>query len=94
MDYLTFVPDLAMPTRPPPTAVSVPRAETLIRCCQTVHWIMPAVELLTGYEDNAFTSTGNFAEDLLAITAIHPMHKGAVLRLLGKTGQDWSAVLY
>ncbi|MCL7422443.1 MAG: hypothetical protein M8364_16255 [Methylobacter sp.] len=53
---------------------------------------MPGVELLTGYEGNAFSSTGNFTNDLLAITAVHPMRKDAVLKLLGKTGQDWSVV--
>lgn len=53
---------------------------------------MPDVELLTGFEGNAFASTGNFAEDILAITAVHPMRKDSVLHLLGKTGEDWSAV--
>ena len=53
---------------------------------------MPDVELLTGYEGDAFASTGNFTEDILAITAVHPMRKDAVLKLLAKTGQKWSTV--
>ena len=53
---------------------------------------MPDVELLTGYEGNVFASTSNFTKDLLAITAVHPMRKDAVLKLLDKTGSDWTAV--
>lgn len=84
---------LAIPTRPTAdSSVRAPGAETLNRIYQTLSLIMPGVELLTGYEGDAFASTGNFIEDLLAITAVHPMRKEAVLKLLGKTGQNWSAV--
>ena len=44
------------------------------------------VELLTGYEGNAFASTGSFRDDLLSITAVHPMREDAVQELLQKTG--------
>jgi len=50
------------------------------------------VEHLIGYEGNAFASTGKAEEDLLAITAVHPMRKEAVDELLGKAGADWSVV--
>jgi wyosine [tRNA(Phe)-imidazoG37] synthetase (radical SAM superfamily) len=84
---------LAIPTRPTAdSSVHAPGAETLNRVYQTVSLIMPGVELLTGYEGDAFSSTGDFTEDLLAITAVHPMRKDAVIKLLGKTGQDWSVV--
>jgi len=84
---------LAIPTRPTTdSSVCSASAETLNRIYQCVSRIMPDVELLAGYEGDAFASTGNFIEDLLAITAVHPMRKDAVLKLLGKTGQDWSAV--
>jgi wyosine [tRNA(Phe)-imidazoG37] synthetase (radical SAM superfamily) len=84
---------LAIPTRPTAeSSVNAPSAETLNRIYQTVNRIMPNVELLTGYEGDGFASTGNFTEDILAITAVHPMRKDAVLKLLGKTGSDWSAV--
>ena len=84
---------LAIPTRPTAeSSISAPGAETLNRIYQTVNRIMPDVELLTGYEGDVFASTGNFTEDLLAITAVHPMRKDAVLQLLAKTGQKWSTV--
>lgn len=84
---------LAIPTRPTAdSSVHAANAETLNRVYQTVSRNMPDVELLTGFEGNAFASTGNFAEDILAITAVHPMRKDSVLHLLGKTGEDWSAV--
>jgi wyosine [tRNA(Phe)-imidazoG37] synthetase (radical SAM superfamily) len=84
---------LAIPTRPTAdSSVRAPGAETLNRIYQCVSRIMPDVELLTGYEGDAFASTGNFAEDLLAITAVHPMRQDAVLKLLSKTGKDWNAV--
>ncbi len=45
------------------------------------------VEFLTGYEGNEFSSTGNFEEDLMNITAVHPMREDAVLELLKKCGE-------
>lgn len=84
---------LAVSTRP--TAYSGVRAadaETLNRVYQTVKQTRLDVELLTGYEGNAFSSTGDFIADLLAITAVHPMRKDAVLKLLSQTGAEWSAV--
>lgn len=84
---------LAIPTRPTAdSSVRAPGVKTLNRIYQTVSRVMPNVELLTGYEGNAFASSGNFTEDLLAITAVHPMQKDAVLKLLRKTGKDWNAV--
>jgi len=35
-----------------------------------------------GYEGNAFASTGNVEEDLLSITAVHPMREEGVKKLL------------
>jgi len=50
------------------------------------------VEYLIGYEGNAFASTGNVADDLLSITAVHPMREEAVERVLERAGANWSAV--
>ena len=54
---------------------------------------LPRVELLIGYEGNAFASTGNVEEDLLSITAVHPMREEAVKAYLLKAGEDWELVL-
>jgi wyosine [tRNA(Phe)-imidazoG37] synthetase (radical SAM superfamily) len=50
------------------------------------------VELLIGYEGNAFAFTGNVEEDLLSITSVHPMRKDAVDEFLKKAGADWSVI--
>ncbi len=50
------------------------------------------VEHLTGYEGNAFASSGNFTADILSITAVHPMRKDAVLALLAKTNETEEAL--
>ena len=50
------------------------------------------LELLTGYEGNAFASTGDVAEDLLSITSVHPMREEAVRKLLDKAGTHWHVV--
>lgn len=47
---------------------------------------------LTGYEGNAFASTGDAAGDLLSITSVHPMREEAVRELLAKTQSNWSVV--
>ena len=50
------------------------------------------VELLTGYEGNAFFTSGRAEEDLLATTSVHPMRADAVDGLLRSSGEDWSLV--
>ena len=50
------------------------------------------VEYITGYEGNAFSSTGNTIDDLLSITAVHPMREDALTEFLKRAGADWTAV--
>lgn len=50
------------------------------------------VEYLIGYEGNAFASIGNVEEALLSITAVHPMRKKAVKKLLEKNNANWQVV--
>jgi len=45
-----------------------------------------------GYEGNAFAYTGNIEEDILSITAVHPMRYEAVQEMLQKAGADWSLI--
>jgi hypothetical protein len=47
---------------------------------------------LIGYEGDAFAFTGNPREDLLSITAVHPMREEAVSELLKRAKSDWSVV--
>jgi hypothetical protein len=50
------------------------------------------VEYLIGYEGNAFAFTGHVEEDLLSITAVHPMREDAVQAFLARAGADASVV--
>ncbi len=50
------------------------------------------VEHLIGYEGDEFAFTGNVEEDLLSITAVHPMRKDAVQKFLEKASADWEVV--
>ncbi len=53
---------------------------------------MDHVELLLGYEGNAFSSTGDAEEDILSITAVHPMREDALRHLLKEAGSSWDLV--
>jgi wyosine [tRNA(Phe)-imidazoG37] synthetase (radical SAM superfamily) len=83
---------IAIPTRPP-TEKWVKRAnEDVINAAfQAFSKKLGAgrVEYLMGYEGNAFASTGNVEEDLLSITAVHPMREEAVKNFLEKAEADW-----
>ena len=53
---------------------------------------MDHVEYLIGYEGNAFAFTGDVEEDLLGITAVHPMREDGVEAFLARAGADWAVV--
>jgi wyosine [tRNA(Phe)-imidazoG37] synthetase (radical SAM superfamily) len=74
---------IAIPTRPTAFVDIVPASEQMVAFAYqqfTNHKIQ--TELLIGYEGNAFATSGNFAEDLLSITAVHPMREEAVVELM------------
>jgi wyosine [tRNA(Phe)-imidazoG37] synthetase (radical SAM superfamily) len=84
---------LAVPTRPPAEPwVRAPVEETLLEAYQIVSERIPRVEYLIGYEGNAFSSMGDPEQDLLAITAVHPMRSDAIQEFLAKAGSGWAVV--
>jgi wyosine [tRNA(Phe)-imidazoG37] synthetase (radical SAM superfamily) len=84
---------LAVPIRPPAEkAIVVPGEEAVNMAYQIFREGLSDVEYLIGYEGNAFASTGNAKDDLLSITAVHPMREDAVAELLNKAGDDWQSV--
>ncbi len=91
-----LIPDtayLSVPTRPPTEPdVQAPDEGTVTRIFQIIHQQVEQLELLTGYEGNAFASTGDLTEDILSITAVHPMREEAVRELLVKAGEPWSLI--
>jgi len=86
---------IAIPTRPPTEKwVKSAKEEVINFAVQTFSSKLGAnrVECLVGYEGNAFASTGDFVEDILSITAVHPMREEAIRTLLKKTNLDWQVV--
>lgn len=84
---------LSVPTRPPAVGWAAPPSPEAINAVyQIVSREISGVELLTGYEGSSFSSTGIPGDDILAITAVHPMREDAVRALLDKAGADWGVV--
>jgi wyosine [tRNA(Phe)-imidazoG37] synthetase (radical SAM superfamily) len=84
---------LAIPTRPPAEVwVAPPVEETINRAYQILNAKVAPVEYLIGYEGNAFAFTGDVEEDLLSITAVHPMQEQAVRDFLARARADWSII--
>jgi wyosine [tRNA(Phe)-imidazoG37] synthetase (radical SAM superfamily) len=85
---------LSVPTRPPaepwvhqPDQCSVERAYAMLRGAGV------AAELLTSYEGTDVGGVSNIEEDLLSVTAVHPLREEAVQDLLTRSGADWSVVV-
>jgi wyosine [tRNA(Phe)-imidazoG37] synthetase (radical SAM superfamily) len=86
---------VAIPTRPPTEKwVKPAREETVNTAFQVFSKKLGAnrVEYLIGYEGNAFAFTGKVVEDLLSITAVHPMRREAVKEFLRKTNANWNVI--
>jgi wyosine [tRNA(Phe)-imidazoG37] synthetase (radical SAM superfamily) len=84
---------LSIPTRPPSEPwVRPPGEAALARAFGIFSEALPSVELLTAYEGDAFSSSGDARRDLLSITAVHPMRESAVRRTLEVAGSRWSVV--
>lgn len=84
---------LSVPIRPPAdTWVQAPGEEAINRAYHVLRGQVWQVEYLIGYEGNAFAFTGNVEEDLLSITAVHPMREDAVDAFLVLAGAGWPTV--
>ena len=84
---------VAAPTRPPAEKwVRPPDEDVLNEAFQILNEKPFQVEYLIGYEGNAFAFTGNVEEDLLSITAVHPMREDAVREFMMRAGADWQIV--
>jgi hypothetical protein len=50
------------------------------------------VEFLMGYEGDDFSAAGDPRENLLGVTAVHPLRDQAVAELLDRAGASWAVV--
>lgn len=84
---------LSIPVRPPAEEwVHPPGEEIVNRAYQILSKSVSQAEYLIGYEGNTFAFTGNVEEDLLSITAVHPMREDAVRQFLARAKVDWPVV--
>jgi wyosine [tRNA(Phe)-imidazoG37] synthetase (radical SAM superfamily) len=80
---------LAIPIRPPAESdVQAPAEEKIVQAYALFRTRLENVECLTGYEGDAFPSTGDAESDLLSTTAVHPMREESVRQFLANAGLD------
>ena len=88
---------IGIPTRPPALpGVQGPREEVLAGAYETLPRFCRRVELLTGYEGDALSRTGDPRVDLWSITMVHPVREEAALKflsVLGKPGETLSEMV-
>lgn len=78
---------ISVPTRPPTASwVRMPEADAVAAAYAIFVEKKIPVETLTGYEGNAFIITDDPAEEILNITAVHPMRSDAVEEVLKRRG--------
>jgi wyosine [tRNA(Phe)-imidazoG37] synthetase (radical SAM superfamily) len=84
---------LAIPTRPPAEeSVRAPDEDVLNRTYQILSEKVSRTEYLIGYEGDAFAFTGDVEDDILSITAVHPMREDAMDAFLARAGAEWEQV--
>ena len=84
---------ITAPIRPPAEEwVRLPNEDVLNQAYQILSGCVERVEVLSGYEGNEFAYTGDAVQDILSITAVHPMRDDAVSQLLERSCAEWSVV--
>jgi len=84
---------LAIPIRPPAEKyVKLPDAEKLNLAWQTFNKMKIKTEFLTGFEGTNAGYTGNIYEDILNISAVHPLRKDTLLKLLQNDSAGYSVI--
>ena len=84
---------LSIPIRPPvETWVKPPGPSVLWEILQTMSSKIPFTGLLFDLEETDFRSTGNIRDDILSISAVHPIQEEALKNMLARAGTDWAVV--
>ena len=80
-------------TRPPARGwVRPPSGEAIVRLIALLSERSVRAEQLIGYEGNEFSHTGDASNDLLSISAVHPLRWDAVDELLVRDGATWETI--
>jgi wyosine [tRNA(Phe)-imidazoG37] synthetase (radical SAM superfamily) len=84
---------LAAPIRPPAESwVQPPSADILSEINTFLDSRIPGATPLTWVDEGPFTPTGSAEQDLLDITAVHPMEEGSLEKFLQKAGAEWTLI--
>ncbi|MCU0458747.1 MAG: radical SAM protein [Bacteroidales bacterium] len=84
---------ISIPTRPPSElSVTAPEEETVNMAWQVFKETGIETELLTGFEGTRTGFTGNIYEDILNITAVHPLREDALMELLARNHADFAVM--
>ena len=84
---------ISIPIRPPAEKwVRAPDEKNLNKAYQLFREKNIDVELLIGYEGNAFASTGDVKDDILSIASVHPIREDGMRELLEKANTGWDVV--
>jgi wyosine [tRNA(Phe)-imidazoG37] synthetase (radical SAM superfamily) len=96
-DYLSRVQPavvyLSIPIRPPTEEkIEMPDTDTLTSAYQIFSERLPVTQPLFDLEESDFISTGNLREDILSITAVHPMRERPLRKMISAAGGSWTVV--
>jgi wyosine [tRNA(Phe)-imidazoG37] synthetase (radical SAM superfamily) len=84
---------LSIPTRPPAErSVSSPSPQALQEVLQVCADRISFIDVLFDTEIGQFVSTGNLVDDILSITAVHPLREEALRQMVTQAGKDWQVV--
>lgn len=84
---------LSVPTRPPSEKNVMPSdPQNLNRAWQIFNDMKINTEFITGFEGTDTGYTGNPYEDILNITAVHPLREDSLVKLIQNDGADRSVV--
>lgn len=89
----TFVSYFSIPTRPPAVSwVKPPDQAFLQDFLLTTPRQLLSMDILFEAETDDFQSTGDLANDILAITSVHPLREEALKQMVNTAGMDWTIV--
>jgi len=84
---------ISVPIRPPAEkSVKMPSGEQLNRAYQVFTGYGLKTEILIGFEGTDTGFTGNAWDDILNITAVHPLREDSIHQLLSKNNADFNIV--
>ena len=84
---------LSIPIRPPSEArIEIPTPERLKAAYTLFLAKLPTTKALFDLEEPAFVSTGDLRNDILSITAVHPMREAPLRKMIAEAEGNWTVI--